>query len=156
VDHGIDYSAHELYEALTMKDAIPFFQVVCAIIRHPVYPDQYLVAQRQENDPDLPGLWEFPGGKIESGESETQALIREIKEELNLEITVCEPLLSSFWTYPRFRIELIPYLCQTASTSIQSVDHQRVEWTHRDALMKLDWAPADIPIVEALLKTATA
>lgn len=135
-----------------MKDAIPFYRVVCAIVQHPLQHDYFLVAQRGESDATLPGKWEFPGGKIEKGETETEALKREIREELDLEITVGKNLSSSFWTYPNFKIELIPYLCKTTTTTMQVLDHQQIAWVAKRDLLSMDWAPADIPIVEALLE----
>ena len=136
-----------------MSDALPSIRVVCALIRHPIDADCYLAAQRPANDPQLPGMWEFPGGKIEPGESEIEALKREIREELALEIETGGALTTSRWSYPRFHIELIPFLCTTASTDLYPIDHQSVKWTPLDALMALDWAPADVSIVEELIRT---
>lgn len=130
-----------------MKDAIPFYRVVCAIIRHPSNPEYILVAQRKENDSTAPHLWEFPGGKIEIGEAESDALSREIWEELQLKIEVGERLNPSIWDYDQFSIELIPFFCETESTEMKVLDHQRVEWTAIDQLKSYQWAPADIPIV---------
>ena len=150
----IDKSCAARYDAIIMSDALPSIRVVCALIRHPVDADYYLAAQRPANDPQLPEMWEFPGGKIESGESEIEALKREIREELALEIEVGEALTTSRWSYPRFYIELIPFLCTTTSTNLHPIDHQSVKWTSLDALMALNWAPADVPIVEELIKIA--
>ena len=148
----VDKSFVARYDAIIMSNASPSYRVVCAVIRHPIDTDCYLAAQRPANDPQLPGMWEFPGGKIEPGESEVEALKREIREELALEIEAGAALTISRWSYPRFHIELIPFLCTTTSTDLHPVDHQCVKWTPLDALMALSWAPADVPIVKELIR----
>jgi 8-oxo-dGTP diphosphatase len=133
-----------------VNDAIPFLRVVCAAIQHPEKPDHFLVAQRPLGDRHLAGLWEFPGGKIESDESENDALIREIREELAIAIVVKSPLTPVVWTYPHIRIELIPFVCETPQQTCASHAHHCVQWIPIDRFDSLDWAPADIPIYQEL------
>ncbi|MGY6743386.1 MAG: (deoxy)nucleoside triphosphate pyrophosphohydrolase [Cecembia sp.] len=124
-------------------------QVVCAII---IEKGQVLCAQRAENMP-LPLKWEFPGGKIESGESAEDCLIREIKEELNLDISVSQRLKSNFHSYTgEKQIELIPFLANIEYGNLQLKEHKEVRWIPISGLDSLDWAAADVPIVRQISK----
>lgn len=97
----------------------------------------------------LPNKWEFPGGKIEPFESEEECLKREIKEELGLEIECLEMLPSSLHSYEgKKAIELIPFICTWVSGNISLREHKEVRWMDVDKLHSLDWAEADIPIME--------
>jgi len=98
----------------------------------------------------LSGHWEFPGGKCEPGESRTEALIREIREELNLCIEPLEalPPSESLMENGR-RLRLWPYRCRWVEGTVHLLEHAEVRWTEVDQLDALHWAPADLPIVEA-------
>ena len=97
----------------------------------------------------LPLKWEFPGGKVEPNESEKSCLIREILEELNLVIDNLERLPSNCHAFNDGKtIELIPFRCQVADGIIQLKEHQQIKWVTKEDLLFLDWAEADIPIVE--------
>jgi 8-oxo-dGTP diphosphatase len=125
-------------------------QVLCAII----YIDtKILVAQRSEKM-KLPLKWEFPGGKLEENESEIDCIKREIKEELNIEIEILRRLSSSYYDYGTFKIKLIPYLANYISGDIQLSEHNDYRLLDKSELLNLDWAEADIPIVEEFLKLA--
>jgi 8-oxo-dGTP diphosphatase len=120
-------------------------QVVCAII---LYKEKVLCAQRSEQM-SLPLKWEFPGGKIEQGESPEQCLVREIKEELNIEIHLEKRLASNMHDYGKGKqIELIPFIASFVRGPLQIKEHKSVTWEKVGELKKLDWAAADIPIVE--------
>lgn len=124
-------------------------RVTCAII---VKNQGVLCAQRSKNMPH-PLLWEFPGGKIEAGESATACIIREIKEELNLEIKIFKKLESHFHTYPgKQKIELIPFICGFIESDIKLKEHKCIRWVMFHDLNKLDWAEADLPIVSIIQK----
>ena len=124
-------------------------QVVCAII---VQNNRVLCAQRAENM-SLPLKWEFPGGKIEPGESPENCLKREIKEELNLFIEVDKRLKSNVHTYGEGRqIELIPFLARIKGGDLQVREHKQVIWKGFHDLKNLDWAEADIPIMRVFVK----
>ncbi|SNS51604.1 8-oxo-dGTP diphosphatase [Belliella buryatensis] len=119
-------------------------QVTCAII---FYEGKILCAQRGQNMSHAL-KWEFPGGKIETGESQQECIKREIKEELNLEIEPIQLLQSNFHQYqPDKEIELIPFVCRYIKGKLILKEHKKIVWLRPCDLSKLDWAQADIPIV---------
>lgn len=124
--------------------------VVAAVITH---HGKYLCALKGEHKYSyLSNKYEFPGGKVEAVETFEQALIREIKEELNLNIEVKEYLFTVKHTYPDFHIELATFMCVTKTIEELALnEHQDVQWCAIDELEQLDWAAADIPIVKYLL-----
>ncbi|MCR9182709.1 MAG: (deoxy)nucleoside triphosphate pyrophosphohydrolase [Flavobacteriaceae bacterium] len=122
--------------------------VTCAIIQQ---DGKFLVTQRSRHM-KLPMKWEFPGGKVESNESEENCLIREIKEELNIDIEIKERLNENIHDYGSFKIKLIPFLATYSSGSILLKEHQAYTFLNPSELLTLDWAEADIPIVLQLLK----
>ena len=95
----------------------------------------------------LPGKWEFPGGKLEPGESEEACLIREIEEELQIHIKPEQRLTPSRWETDSYIIELIPFLCHSFSGEISLQEHKKLVWLEIRELDHLDWAEADVPIV---------
>lgn len=124
-------------------------QVTCAIIES---EEGVLCAQRSTSMAH-PGKWEFPGGKVEEGESEEECLIREIREELTVEISILERLPSASHTYENgFSLRLIPFRCQIQSGELRAIQHAELRWVPVAQLPFLDWAGADIPIVEAYLE----
>lgn len=92
--------------------------------------------------------WEFPGGKIEEGESEEESIVREIKEELNLDISISKKLKSFKTELENVIIELIPFICTIINGQVINREHEKVLWLKRKELSKLDWAKPDLPIVE--------
>jgi len=119
-------------------------RVTCAII---VKDEKILVAQRGEKM-DLPFKWEFPGGKIEENETAEECLIREIKEELSIEIKVKKAFQSNFHSYIEGKeIELIPFLCSYIRGHLVIREHSHILWIEPENLLSLDWAEADVPIV---------
>lgn len=123
-------------------------RVTCAII---LFNQKILVVQRSENM-KLPLKWEFPGGKIEKGESEEQCIKREIKEELNIEIELTSCLSHSKFDYPGFSIELIPFVANYVNGKIRLAEHKQFLFLEKEELNRLDWAEADIPILNEFLK----
>jgi len=119
-------------------------QVTCAIIEN---KGQVLCAQRSETM-DLPNKWEFPGGKVEDDEDLVTCLKREIKEELGVEIEVREQLASNFHIYSNLKLELIPFRCSLQTFEMDLLEHARVLWCPVEDLRELDWAEADVPIVD--------
>ncbi|MDA6070471.1 (deoxy)nucleoside triphosphate pyrophosphohydrolase [Flavobacterium sp. AC] len=122
--------------------------VTCAII---LKDEKILVAQRNEKM-KLPLKWEFPGGKLEINESEIDCIKREIKEEININIEVLQKLTNNIHDYGTFKINLIPFLVQYISGEIKLAEHKDYRLLERSQLLKLDWAEADLPIVEEFLK----
>ncbi|MFD2203462.1 (deoxy)nucleoside triphosphate pyrophosphohydrolase [Shivajiella indica] len=124
-------------------------RVTCAII---LEEGKVLSAQRSEVMA-LPLKWEFPGGKIEENESPEECLIREIKEELNLEIEIIERFQSNIHSYsPEKEIELIPFLCRSLGGNLVLKEHLNVVWEDVGNLKLLDWAEADIPILNFFIE----
>lgn len=99
-----------------------------------------------------PLLWEFPGGKVEPGETEQACLVREIKEELNLSVTPVKRLTPVDYTAEDKTIELIPYICQYDHGTIQLSEHSAYQWVSPKDLHLYAWCPADKPIVEEFLQ----
>ena len=120
--------------------------VSCALI---IQNHRVLAVKRSETM-DLPGFWEFPGGKVEPNENPPQCLIREIKEELELRINLGLELTPRVFDYPSKRIRLIPFLASIKSGSIRLREHERAVWLGENELFEVNWAPADIPIVREL------
>jgi len=119
-------------------------QVTCAIIEN---NGKILCAQRSEKM-KLPLKWEFPGGKTEANESLEACLKREIREELGIEIDILEQLPSFKHSYSvNFSIELFPFRCKSLGNEIHLTEHKQIKWLSLGELKELDWAEADVPIV---------
>lgn len=122
--------------------------VTCAVI---LFDNKILVTQRSENM-KLPLKWEFPGGKVENNESEIDCIKREVFEELEIKIEVVERMNNSIYDYGSFKINLIPFLSKYVSGEIKLNEHNDYKLLKKEELLELDWAEADIPIVEELIK----
>ena len=110
-----------------------------------------LCVRRGENKLDyLSYKFEFPGGKIEEGESEKEALSREIQEELLMEIEIADKLMVVEHTYPDFELEMHAYICACRKREFTLTEHTSFAWSLREDLGEFDWAEADIPIVKKL------
>ena len=97
--------------------------------------------------------YEFPGGKLEEGENEEDALKREIAEELNLEIDVAEKFLVVSHEYLDFNLTMHSYLCKANTEKLVLKEHIEAKWLYKNELIELDWAAADLPIVSKLINT---
>jgi len=117
--------------------------------------DLILCAQRSLGG-DLPGSWEFPGGKIEAGETPREALAREISEEFLADITVGDQVTTTTYEYPFGEVTLTTYYCELNSDSITLTEHEAVKWLRADELEDLAWAPADVPAVQSIVKRFVA
>jgi 8-oxo-dGTP diphosphatase len=91
--------------------------------------------------------WEFPGGKIETGESKEECLHREVKEELNIDIIVHSALTMVEYHYAEFSVQLYPFVCSLQSGEVNVLEHTQAIWVDAMQLPNYDWAAADIPIV---------
>ncbi len=122
--------------------------VTCAII---VEGNKILVTQRSETM-SLPLKWEFPGGKLEEGELPEACLLREIKEELNIEIILLERLDTIIHDYETYSIRLLPFIARLSTFKILLTEHKQFKWLDRTELLGLDWASADEPVLKEFLK----
>ena len=123
-------------------------EVTCAIIEH---NNKVLVTQRSEKMA-LPLKWEFPGGKIEKGETAEDCLIREILEELHINIKITKQLNSNTHQYSETKtIKLIPFICELKRGEIKLTEHANYLWLIKSELGNLDWAEADVPILNEYL-----
>ena len=120
-------------------------KVVAAII---VQNQKVFATQRGYGD--FKDGWEFPGGKIEAGETSEQALAREIREELNTEIEVGERLCTVEHDYPAFHLSMQCFLCRVISGDFVLREHEAARWLGSDELWSVDWLPADIEVVKAI------
>lgn len=117
--------------------------VTCAIIEE---NGRVLAAQRGR-ETSLPLKWEFPGGKIRSGESPEDCLRRELVEELGVEVEVCRSLAPATHEYTELVVTLYPFVCSIASGRLTLHEHESVSWQSPEELFLLDWAEADLPVL---------
>lgn len=125
-------------------------EVVAAVI---VNEDKILCVQRGPAKFDyISKKWEFPGGKVEGDESNIEAIQREIREELQIEITVKDFLMTVDHVYPDFELVMHSFVCSANTTDLTLTEHIDFKWLEKTNLNGLDWAEADLPIVEKLLQ----
>ena len=120
-------------------------EVVAAIICD---GDEVFATQRGYGE--FEGWWEFPGGKIEPGESHHEALKREIREELDVEIVVEELVCTVEYDYPNFHLTMHCYFCSIANGEVELLEHKSARWLRRDELNEVEWLPADVSVVNSL------
>lgn len=120
-------------------------EVVAAIIQR-----DGLVYATQRGYGEWKDWWEFPGGKVEPGESYEAALIREIREELTVEIQVKQRLCTVEYGYPTFHLVMHCYFCKLASGHLTLLEHEAARWLSPQELDAVEWLPADKVVVEKL------
>ncbi len=123
--------------------------VTCAII----IKDNRILATQRSATMNLPLKWEFPGGKVEADESPTDCITREIREELNIDIRITGTLPPVEHDYERFRIRLIPFVAAYVAGEIALKEHTQYIWLHLGDLESIDWAAADIPVVQHFIRS---
>lgn len=120
-------------------------EVVAAIIKN-----ENKIFATQRGYGEFKDGWEFPGGKIEAGETPEDALIREIKEELNTEIQVGQLLDTVEYDYPQFHLIMHCYLCTIKSGKLELKEHEAAKWLTKDTLDSVEWLPADLGLIEKM------
>lgn len=93
-------------------------------------------------------MWEFPGGKIENGENGREALVREIKEELDTTVDVGEYIDTIEYDYPSFHLSMECYWCTVREGRLTLLEHENARWLDRDSLLTVEWLPADLVIID--------
>ena len=121
-------------------------EVVAAILHR---DGAYFATQRGFGE--FVGMWEFPGGKIEPGESREVALRREIQEELGIDIIIENLLCTTEYDYPSFHLTMHCYLCSIASGEIELREHKSALWLTAETLDSVEWLPADKEVVDKLI-----
>ena len=123
-------------------------EVVAAIIRK---DDKIFATQRGYGE--WKDWWEFPGGKMKVGETQEEALVREIREELSAEIRVDEFICTVEYDYPKFHLTMHCYICSLLTEALHLNEHEDARWLKSDELGSVKWLPADKIIVEQLIGT---
>ena len=121
-------------------------EVVAAVIRK---DDKIFTTQRGYGE--WKDWWEFPGGKMEPGETQEEALEREIREELSTDISVDEFLCTVEYDYPKFHLVMHCYMCSLLTDSLHLNEHGAAKWLGREELTSVKWLPADVEVIERLL-----
>ena len=121
--------------------------VVCGVIENDA--GQFLACLRPA-DKHLGGLWKFPGGKVDPGESPESALVRELLEELAVQVEVDAALSPVIWNYGDRTIRLLPFRCHIISGELRAVEHEQLIWCLPENFNDLTWAAADMPILREI------
>ncbi len=124
--------------------------VVAAIIQN-----ENKIFATQRGYGDFKGGWEFPGGKIEPGETPQEALAREIREELDTEVEVVDLFDIVEYDYPTFHLSMQCYFCSIISGHLTLIEHEAAQWLTKDSLFTVDWLPADLGVVNKLADVMT-
>ncbi len=128
-----------------MSDGIPIKKVVAAVIRD---GDKVFATARGYGE--YKGWWEFPGGKIEDGETPQQALIREIREELTAEIVVGDLIDTIEYDYPRFHLSMDCFWAKVSSGHLELLEAEAARWLTADELEEVKWLPSDLELIEPI------
>lgn len=122
-------------------------RVACAIVKND--KDEWLMVQRAPNMPH-PLTWEFPGGKLLSGESAKDAVVREIDEELDLQLKALREFPEIYWQYPGKKIALVPVICEIRSGEVHLKEHIDIKWLGLKQMKEMDVLEADRLIIQQL------
>ena len=125
-------------------------RVAAAVIKSTNEKGDPMIFATQRGYGDFKGGWEFPGGKIEAGETPQEALVREIKEELETEIAVGELIDTIEYDYPAFHLSMDCFWAEIVSGELVLKEHEAAKWLTRDELDSVEWLPADIGLIEKL------
>ena len=125
-------------------------KVVAAIIKAVNENGETIIFATQRGYGDFKGGWEFPGGKIESGETPQEALKREIIEELDTEVSVGELMDTVEYDYPQFHLSMDCFWCQIVRGNLVLKEHEAARWLTKDELNNVEWLPEDITLIEKI------
>lgn len=125
-------------------------RVAAAVIKASDDKAEPIIFATQRGYGEFKGGWEFPGGKIEVGETPQEALKREIKEELDTEISVGEFIDTIEYDYPTFHLSMDCFWCQIISGDLVLKEHEAAKWLTKEKLDSVDWLPADITLIEKI------
>ena len=123
-------------------------RVVAAVIKATNKNGEPMIFATQRGYGDFKGGWEFQGGKIEEGETPREALVREIKEELETEIAVGELIDTIEYDYPTFHLSMYCFWAEIVSGDLVLKEHEAAKWLTKDELNSVEWLPADVTLVE--------
>jgi 8-oxo-dGTP diphosphatase len=143
----LDFSSGFFYAMNFWLSPPTMIDVVCAVIEDS--EGRFLACLRPRGK-HLAGFWEFPGGKLNPGESPQVALARELHEELSIHAEIGLALDPVIWSYDNTTIRLMPFLCKIISGEPQPLEHERLLWCAPGEFLSLSWADADIPILRQL------
>jgi 8-oxo-dGTP diphosphatase len=125
-------------------------RVVAAVIKATNEKGDPIIFATQRGYGDFKGGWEFPGGKIEEKETPQTALLREIKEELDIEISVGSLIDTIEYDYPTFHLSMDCFWCEIVSGDLVLKEHEAAKWLTRDELNSVGWLPADIALIDII------
>lgn len=128
-------------------------RVVAAVIKAVNENGEAIIFATQRGYGEFKDGWEFPGGKIEEGEAPQEALVREIKEELDTEIEVMELLDTVEYDYPTFHLSMDCYICRIVSGDLVLKEHEASKWLTKETLWSVEWLPADLELVSQIAKS---
>ena len=123
-------------------------RVVAAVIKAANEQGEPMIFATQRGYGDLKGGWEFPGGKIEEGETPKEALKREIMEELDTEIKVGKLIDTIEYDYPTFHLSMDCFWCEVVAGHLELKEHEAARWLTREQLGEVEWLPADVTLIE--------
>lgn len=123
-------------------------EVVAGVIKD---GNKFFATQRGYGD--FKGGWEFPGGKMESGETPQRALARELKEELTVDVSVGDFICTVEYDYPNFHLTMHCFYCTVIAGKLKLLEHEAAKWLEKENIRSVDWLPADIAVVEAIENT---
>lgn len=125
-------------------------RVVAAVIKAVNKNEEPIIFATQRGYGEFKGGWEFPGGKIEKGETSEEALVREISEELDTEIKVGKLIDTIEYDYPTFHLSMDCFWCEIISGDLVLKEHEAAKWLKKNELDNVDWLPADITLIDKI------